>query len=140
MLRALAQLIGGEALQQGRVQQVGLAVVVAEQVAAQGSAGLLVGLDGDVAGQRVCVRFDLASGQQLQQMLRALVPARQTSPGLLLALVIVDRGQHHEAVQADAAFAVQGHQPGRAVASFMRRLTMSGVTPKAAATSSTDLP
>ena len=29
---------------------------------------------------------------------------------------------------------------GETVASFMRRLTMSGVTPKAAATSSTDLP
>ena len=110
LLRALAQLVGGEALQQGRVQQVGLAVVVAEQVAAQGSAGLLVGLDGDEPGQRVGVRFDLAPGQQLPQMLRALVPARQTGPGLLLALVIVDRGQHHEAVQADAAFAVQGHQ------------------------------
>ena len=113
LLRALAQLVGGEALQQGRVQQVGLAVVVAEQVAAQGSAGLLVGLDGDEPGQRVGVRFDLAPGQQLAQMLRALVPGRQSGPGLLLALVIVDRGQHHEAVQADAAFAVQGHQLGR---------------------------
>jgi hypothetical protein len=113
LLRLLLQLGGGQRLQQGGVQQVGLLVVIAEQVAPQRAARLLVGLERDVARDRVRVGLDFALRQQLAQVVGATVPRRHAGPDLLLSRMVVARGQHHQAIQADLAVAELRHQAWR---------------------------
>jgi len=106
----LAQLVGCQGVQQGGVEQVGLPVVVAEQIAPQRAARLLVSLERDVAHNRIGVGLDFALRQQLAQVVGSAVPRRHAGPDLLLSRMVVARGQHHQAIQPDLPLAKLRHQ------------------------------
>ena len=61
----------------------------------------------------MAVGLDLAARQQLPQVVGMTIPRWQVGPRLFLLLVVVDRGEHHQAVQTDLVLAEQGHQLGR---------------------------
>ena len=84
LLGLLLKLVRCQGLQQRGVEQVGLLVVVAEQIAAKRAARFLVDLERDVARNRVGVGFDFALGQQLAQVVGTAVPRRHAGPDLLL--------------------------------------------------------
>mmetsp|Transcript_76664 Transcript_76664/g.212355 ORF Transcript_76664/g.212355 Transcript_76664/m.212355 type:complete len:579 (+) Transcript_76664:1629-3365(+) len=112
LARGLLQLVQRQPFEQRGVLQVGFAVV-AEQVAPQRATRGFVGGHRHEDRHAVAIRLDLTPGQQAAQLIRTAVPFGQLLPQLLLPRRVIERGQHHQAVQTDPAFTEQRQKRGR---------------------------
>ncbi|CRR74684.1 hypothetical protein PAERUG_P53_London_9_VIM_2_02_13_00489 [Pseudomonas aeruginosa] len=115
------QLLAHQSFQHPGVGEVGSGIAFGEQVAADATACLPVGVQPDEAHQRVR-GVDFPLGQACAQRGRAALPFRRTIERGFLCGVVVGDGQGHQLFQRDGSGAVVGHQARRDVGQLQAAL------------------